>query len=144
MAFSPEWPKGGLPISCNKHDVATIVPMSLATMGKLGYLRSMPAAAPSPRERPMVATSIECVSRVRTKSCGSKENTCALLRSLLKEELKTTLSKSFSKGVRASYSDRLVTRDFRRRSGETNSFQAVACLLATSALTILSFRHRCY
>ena len=79
IAFSPECPKGGLPISCAKHAIATTVPISsISVPASSGWRRITSLATSLPRDIPTLATSRLCVRRLWTKILPGKGNTCVL------------------------------------------------------------------
>ena len=79
MAFSPECPKGGLPISWARHAVATICPISSNRVPcSSGCFRVMARATSHPNDIPTLATSKLCVNLLWTKMLPGRGNTWVL------------------------------------------------------------------
>ncbi|CCY65013.1 unknown [Prevotella sp. CAG:1124] len=79
IAFSPECPNGGLPMSCARHAVLTIVPIcgnSVSASSGLCFIT--PWATSLPSESPTLATSRLWVRRLCTKILPGKGNTWVL------------------------------------------------------------------
>ena len=79
MAFSPEWPNGGFPMSWARHAVLTMVPISGSIVSvKWLFPAIMRAATSLPSDIPTLATSSEWVRRLCTKMLPGSGNTCVL------------------------------------------------------------------
>ncbi len=96
MAFSPECPKGGFPMSCARAAAATIAPKSLAwypwMVCRCGYFSISFAPTFLPSVLPTTLTSKLWVSLVCTKSVWDKGMTWVLSCKLLNSEEKIILS----------------------------------------------------
>ena len=78
MARSPEWPKGGFPISWARQAAETIEPISGKFTLSPGYFCIKAFAILFPSERPTQETSKLCVNRLWTNILPGKGNTCVL------------------------------------------------------------------
>ncbi len=85
MAFSPEWPKGGLPMSCAKQAALTIVPISSNKVPfSSGCILLNSWTTSFPNDMPTHATSKLWVSRLCTNTEPGSGNTCVLFCNLRK------------------------------------------------------------
>ena len=79
MAFSPECPNGGLPMSWARQAVLTIVPICVKSVSaSSGCLLTRAASTSLPSDMPTLATSRLWVSRLCTKMLPGSGNTCVL------------------------------------------------------------------
>ena len=105
IAFSPECPKGGFPMSCITEAAATIAPKSLKVYpksAKFGWRSNKTFPTFLPRVRPTTETSKLCVKRVCTKSVSESGITWVLSCRLLKADENIIRSKSTSNPKRVS------------------------------------------
>jgi len=97
IAFSPEWPKGGLPISWARQAAATTSPKwnFVKSFFNFGFRPSIRSPTKLPSDLPTTETSKLWVNLVWTKSLSGRGNTCVLSCNLLKAGENTIRSKSF-------------------------------------------------